>query len=79
MVKRISQFWKILSRFVSILRTLFYKTFTLQQIDGLAQERRNSIANALKLRLSCTNSSIYANDTTAAHEMHMFTAVRCNC
>ena len=28
-------------------------------IDGLVQERRNSIANALELRLSCTNSSIY--------------------
>ena len=29
-------------------------------IDGLVQERRNSIANALELRLSCTNPSIYA-------------------
>ena len=28
-------------------------------IDGLVQERRNSIANALELRLSCTNQSIY--------------------
>ena len=27
-------------------------------IDGLGQERRNSIANALDLRLSCTNPSI---------------------
>ena len=27
------------------------------QIDGLVQERRNSIANALELRLSCTNPS----------------------
>ena len=26
-------------------------------VDGLMQERRNSIANALKLRLSCTNPS----------------------
>ena len=24
-------------------------------VDGLVQERRNSIANALELRLSCTN------------------------
>ena len=24
-------------------------------IDGLVQERRNSIANAMELRLSCTN------------------------
>ena len=28
-------------------------------IDGLVQERRNSIANALELRLSCTNTSIW--------------------
>ena len=27
------------------------------QIDTLVQERRNDIANALELRLSCTNSS----------------------
>ena len=26
--------------------------------DGLVQERRNSIANALELRLSCTNPSV---------------------
>ena len=28
-------------------------------IDGLMQERRNSIANALELHLSCTNPSIW--------------------
>ena len=27
------------------------------QVDRLVQERRNSIANALELRLSCTNLS----------------------
>ena len=27
-------------------------------IDGLVQERRNSIANALELHLSCTNPSM---------------------
>ena len=27
-------------------------------IDGLVQERRNSIAKALELRLSCTNPGI---------------------
>ena len=32
--------------------------YTTSQIDGLVQERRNSIANALELRLSCTNLSI---------------------
>ena len=41
-------------------------------IDGLMQERRNSIANALELRLSCTNPSRCAKlawcttDATAA-------------
>ena len=30
-----------------------------RHIDGLVQERRNSIANALELCLSCTNPSIY--------------------
>ena len=30
-------------------------------IDGLVQERRNSIAIALELRLSCTNLSIYSD------------------
>ena len=28
------------------------------QTDGLVQERRNSIANTLELRLSCTNQSL---------------------
>ena len=29
-----------------------------RHVDGLMQERRNSIANALELRLSCINPSI---------------------
>ena len=32
--------------------------FEVQHINGLVQERRNSIANALELHLSCTNPSI---------------------
>ena len=31
-------------------------------LDGLVQERRNSIANALELRLPCTNPPILSND-----------------
>ena len=31
----------------------------MDHIDGLVEERRNSIANALELRLSCTNPSIF--------------------
>ena len=30
-----------------------------EHIDGLVHERRNSIANALELRLYCTNPSIW--------------------
>ena len=33
------------------------------QIDGLVQERRNSNANTLELRLSCTNPLIWYNTT----------------
>ena len=33
----------------------------LQHIDGLVQERRNSIANAMELRLSCTHPLTYMN------------------
>ena len=33
----------------------------MSHIDGLVQERCNSIANAMELRLSCTNPSIYAS------------------
>ena len=44
------------------LADLFY-------IDGSMQERRNSIANTLELRLSCTNPSICVTNTT--HEVMM--------
>ena len=36
-----------------------------QYIDELVQERRNSIANALQLRLSCTKPSICCLSYTA--------------
>ena len=32
-------------------------------IDGLMQERRNTIAKALGLHLSCINPSIYSTET----------------
>ena len=35
-----------------------YSHLAIVHIDGLVQERRNSIANALELRLSCTDPSI---------------------
>ena len=37
----------------------WYPGLSVDHIDGLAQERHNSIANALELRLSCTNPLIY--------------------
>ena len=33
--------------------------FFVKHIDGLVQERRNSSALAIELRLSCTNPLIY--------------------
>ena len=42
----------------STLIARFDKYLILSYIDGLVQERRNSIAKALGLRLSCTNPSI---------------------
>ena len=45
--------FKVISRFcLSLVNSIQY------HIDGLAQERHNSIANALELRLSCTYPSI---------------------
>ena len=41
----------------------------LYHIDGWVQERRNSIANALELRLSCTNTSICNIQFTIHHIM----------
>ena len=45
----------------------FYQLFRakwLQDMDGLVQERRNSIANALDLCFSCTNLEIWRVDFT---------------
>ena len=36
----------------------FMLTINSIHVDGLVQERRNSIANALELRLSCTNNVV---------------------
>ena len=43
-----------------ILKSLSPDIKVARHIDWLVQERRNSIANALELRLSCTNPSIYS-------------------
>ena len=41
-------------------------------IDGLVQERRNSSASAMELRLSCTNPLICENRTTPSWGLQMF-------
>ena len=38
---------------------MWFPMLTIWQFDGLVQERCNSIANAMELRLSCTNPSIW--------------------
>ena len=43
---------------------LAVRSWCVSYFDGLMQERRNSIANALKLRLFCTNPSICLNSKT---------------
>ena len=40
------------------LQTRFIYIFEMVNIDRLMQQRRNSIANALELRLSCINLSM---------------------
>ena len=40
--------------------------------DGLMQERRNSIANALQLRLSCTNPSMRLRDTHLLSQVGLY-------
>ena len=50
--------------FHSLVHSLTYPPNHLdlhRHIDGLVQERRNSIAYALELRLSCTNPSIWCH------------------
>ena len=37
--------------------TAYFHALWFCEVDGLVQERRNSISNALQLRLSCTNPS----------------------
>ena len=42
-----------------LITTHVPKTLKTIDIDGLVQERRKSMANALELRLSCINLSIW--------------------
>ena len=48
------------------------QVFTQCHINGLMQERRNSIANALEFCLSCTNSSISVDDLQVQWQLETF-------
>ena len=52
------KWYKFFKQWPDRQRKLFTQTIWTS-FDGLVQERPNSIANALELRLSCTNPSIY--------------------
>ena len=49
---------KLSSNISNLISSLNIIKKYLTYLDGLVQERRNSIANALELCLSCTNPSI---------------------
>ena len=49
--------WASGSSLIMNLNKLQINFISFYEIDGLVQERRNSIANAMELRLSCTNPS----------------------
>ena len=51
--------YKNISVYMRLRHQFFLFQKDWQHFDGSVQERRNSIANALELHLSCTNPSIY--------------------
>ena len=55
---------------------ILYDVFWEQKIDGLVQERRNSIANALRLRLSCTTPSKYFGNQQMIVALHIYPVQR---
>ena len=56
-----------LEHFIAVVRTPWYHWKAQGHVDGLVQDRRKSIANALELRLSCTNPSMCDNDINVVH------------
>ena len=52
-------FQQLLVDFIMLVTLLQGLGYGKLDLDGLVQERLNSIANALELRLSCSNPSIY--------------------
>ena len=60
------------------IRPAMYRLMPLSYMDGFVQERRNSIANALGLRLSCTNPSICQGQLTNNGTWFMFYTILLN-
>ena len=58
------------TQWISYTLGIFIQILTGLYINGLVQERHNSIANALELRLSCTNPSIWGR--TGMHSVHCY-------
>ena len=50
---------KLSSDMVSVISDMSDDNLVITRIDGLVQERRNSSALAMELRLSCTKPSMY--------------------
>ena len=59
------------------LATVFHSAW--RHIDGLVQERHNSIANALELRLSCTNPSISLGCSVPLNEAGRYSKGAASC
>ena len=55
------------SKFMKTKDNLFLSVMSVLHINGLVQERCNSIANALELHLSCAHPSIWYNHNKTNH------------
>ena len=62
-------------------KSTVYHTHTVNHVDGLVQERRNSSALAMELRLSCTNPSTHWCILYMCRIMcfHSLVLIPCNC
>ena len=55
MSSQLSCMWNMIAWYLTITYKHLGANWSRHEINGLGQERHNSIANALELRLSCTN------------------------
>ena len=54
--------------------TAYFHALWFYEVDGLVQERRKSISNALELRLSCTNPSKWKHSLHADFHVSLMVA-----